>query len=192
LISQINLMLNNKNIWFLGIGLAVIMTRLLPHLPNFTIVSAAILFGATIYRKWSFMALVLVAYGIADLFINNYIYPNPGSFKWVSGGLIWIILPMIINFIILRKVYPSEIKPLGIFGAAGLSALVFFIMSNFGVFLMDSLYPKNGLGLVSCYFNALPYLASELAGCLFYSSVLYSIYWLTQDNKSHISEYAGA
>ena len=58
-------------------------------------------------------------------------------------------------------------------GATLLSALVFFIVTNFGVWAFDSLYPKTFSGLVSCYVAAIPFLRNTLMGDLMYTAILF-------------------
>ena len=57
---------------------------------------------------------------------------------------------------------------------AGLAAsILFFVVTNFGVWALDSLYPRTLEGLVICYVAAIPFFANTLAGTLFYTAVLF-------------------
>jgi len=58
--------------------------------------------------------------------------------------------------------------------APGLAAsILFFVVTNFGVWALDSLYPRTLEGLVICYVAAIPFFANTLAGTLFYTAVLF-------------------
>ena len=56
--------------------------------------------------------------------------------------------------------------------AALLGAVVFFLSSNFGVWLAGELYPVNLRGLIECYWQALPFFSYTLFGNLFYLPLL--------------------
>ena len=106
-------------------------TRLVPHLPNFTPVTAIALFGGLyISNKILAYALPLTIMFISDIFLG---FSSP---LFVYSGF------MLVTLIgTLRK------KPniLTIF----MGSLSFFIVTNFGVWLLG--YPKTWTGLVECY-----------------------------------------
>ena len=54
------------------------------------------------------------------------------------------------------------------------SAIIFFIITNFGAWL--SMYPHNLAGLLDCYLAAVPFFRSTLASTLGYSVVFFGIY----------------
>jgi hypothetical protein len=60
----------------------------------------------------------------------------------------------------------------GALTAAGLGALVFFTLSNFGVWLSSGLYERSAAGLTACFVAALPFLGGTLAGDLVWTVVL--------------------
>jgi len=60
-----------------------------------------------------------------------------------------------------------------IVGAAPLSALVFFVFFNGGVWAFDSLYPKTLAGLIACYVAAIPFFRNMLLGDLIYTAILF-------------------
>ena len=53
------------------------------------------------------------------------------------------------------------------FGFAG--ALIFFLVSNFGVWLLGSLYKKNFDGMIQCYFLAIPFFKNTLFSTIIFS-----------------------
>jgi hypothetical protein len=58
-------------------------------------------------------------------------------------------------------------------GAAMMSALLFFVVTNFGVWAMGQLYPATPGGLVDCYVAAIPFFQNTLLSNLFYSPLLF-------------------
>ncbi|MBK7098788.1 MAG: hypothetical protein IPH58_11055 [Sphingobacteriales bacterium] len=69
------------------------------------------------------------------------------------------------------------------------TALLFFLVSNFGVWASGTMYPKTGEGLLTCYAMGLPYIKGSLLSNLFYSSVLFGAYYLIENKtKLFVSE----
>ena len=62
-----------------------------------------------------------------------------------------------------------------IFGAVALNAGLFFLISNFGVWL-EGFYPQTFAGLIECYVAGLPFLGYSLLGDSFYSIILFGGY----------------
>lgn len=60
--------------------------------------------------------------------------------------------------------------------AVGGGALLFYLLSNFGLWLSGTYYPRTLDGLVHCYINALPYLGRSLLGDMIYAGLLFGGY----------------
>ena len=59
-------------------------------------------------------------------------------------------------------------------GAAALaSSVLFYIVTNFGMWLFSGFYPRTLAGLEACYVAAIPFFQNTLAGDLFYSALLF-------------------
>ena len=58
-----------------------------------------------------------------------------------------------------------------IFGVS-LSCVIFFLVSNFGVWCFSDLYMKNLEGLILCYTMAIPFLQSSLMGTIIFSTLI--------------------
>ena len=65
-----------------------------------------------------------------------------------------------------------------LFSALGASA-IFFIVSNFGVWLSSPLYAKSWEGLIACYVAAIPFLQNTLLGDLGYTALLFGLFELS-------------
>ena len=65
-------------------------------------------------------------------------------------------------------------------------AVIFYLTTNFGVWLTSAYYPKNIEGLIICYTAALPFLVNTLAGSMFYSIIMFGGYEFLQRNLSHL------
>ena len=145
--------INKKNLIIAIIMLAAVLTRLVPHLPNFTPVTAIALFGGLyISNKILAYALPLTIMFISDIFL----------------GFSSITLFVYVGFMLVTLIGTLRKKPniLTIF----MGSLSFFIVTNFGVWLLG--YPKTWTGLVECYTLALPFFRNSLLGDFFYSGVM--------------------
>lgn len=168
----------NTQLWLVT-GLIVItaLSRLVPHLPNFSPIGAICLFGAAQFQDKKFAFIVpLLAIGISDILVNNIIYATYfDGFTIFYQGFQWQYLSYVVTvfagmFIIKAVSFKSIAK--GTLAAT----MIFFLISNFGVWMSGTLYPMNGTGLMSCYIAAIPFLGGTLFGNMIYSAILFASY----------------
>ena len=57
-------------------------------------------------------------------------------------------------------------------------AVLFYLVTNFAVWAFESIYPKTLVGLVECYWMAVPFFRTMVAGDLLYLAVLFSCWAL--------------
>lgn len=157
-----------------GIILITALTRLFPHPLNFAPLGAMSLFGAAYFsnRKWAF-GVPLLAMFISDLLVNNILFASyyqsftlftPG-FIWVYGSIAAIVFA---GMLIFKKVTLPRV-----IGGSIAASVLFFLISNFGVWLADPDYPLTFSGLILCYDMAIPFFKNTLMGDLVYSAVLF-------------------
>lgn len=173
--------MNKKSILIItGFIIFAALSRLLPHAYNFTPIGAIALFGAAYFtnKKWAIL-VPLMALWISDLLLNNLVYSAyHDGFAWLTGGFIYlygsIILTVILGFIILKKITVGRVL-----SGALAASLLFFIISNFGVWISSPMYPLTIEGLIMCYTAAIPFFHNTIAGNVIYSAVLFGGYeWL--------------
>jgi len=160
-----------------GFILFAALARLLPHATNFTPLGAIALFGAAYFtkKKWAFIIPILALW-LSDLFLNNLVYAAfYDGFTLVTPGFMYIYgafaLIVILGIYLFDKITLSRV--LG--GAIG-GSVIFFIISNFGVWLTSPMYPLTAEGLALCYTAAIPFFHYTLAGNLVYCGVLFGGY----------------
>lgn len=163
------------------IVLLAAFSRLIPHPPNFTTIGAMSLFGAAYFsRKYLAFVVPIVAMWLSDLLLNNVIYGQYfDHFVWFYNGFYWTYAAFIfigfIGFGLLKKVRPANLL------IASLSAsVIFFLVSNFGVWASGTMYPNTFSGLINCYAAGLPFFKNTLMGDLAYSGALFGIFELAQ------------
>ena len=146
----------------LSLILIGILLRFMPHADNFTPVAAIALFaGAYLKRKYAIIVpLALMA--VSDIFIGMH---NVLIFTWGS----FILASLLGLFIRKNKSF------LSITGMSLISSLAFFIVTNFGVWVMGW-YPPTLSGLLNCYIMGLPFLRDFTVSTLLYSAVLFTAY----------------
>jgi hypothetical protein len=59
-------------------------------------------------------------------------------------------------------------------------SVFFFVVTNFGVWALGTLYPKTGAGLASCYAAAVPYFRNTVLGDAAFTAVLFSGLWAVE------------
>ena len=164
------------------IVLVAAFSRMMPHMPNFSPLGAIGLFGAAHFgKKWLAFCIPIAATWLSDLFINNVIYgAYYPTFTWFYSGFGWQYASYLLIAGLGFLLYRSNVSvPKVLAGALG-SGLIFFLVSNFGVWTSSSVYPQNAGGLLACYAAGVPFYQGTLLGDLFYSTVLFGGYYLLQ------------
>ncbi|MDY0103624.1 MAG: hypothetical protein RBS07_11875 [Lentimicrobium sp.] len=167
-------MKNNRITLRFAVVTAIVLTltfsRLLPHPFNFSPLAALALFGGAHYAKRRTAYLIpIIALWMSDLFLNYTFYGNfvpfyPGAvFTYASFALIVLLGSLTLN----------NLSPRNLFFTSLSASVVFFIVSNLGVWISGSIYPINAQGFVACYTAAIPFFRNTLAGDLIYSFVVF-------------------
>ena len=142
--------------------------RIVPHPPNFTPIGAMALFSGVYLRR---RPLALVAPFAAMLLSDSVIGFHSGiPFVYASFALI----------VLLGWSAISRIAVLPIAGATIASSVLFFIITNFGTWLLGGIYPHTWAGLGACYIAAIPFFQNTLAGDLFYAALLFGGFALAE------------
>ena len=150
-------LLKKEEIFPISIILILTFSRLIPHPPNFTpIIAMAIMSGYFFRNIYLSLFVMLFSMLLADVFIGFYY------------NMIFVYLTLfLITFIFFNISNKINSKNLLICSLTG--SLVFFIFSNFGVWVLGSLYEKSLTGLVECYILAIPFFLNTLLSTIFFS-----------------------
>jgi len=139
----------------LGIFLALAASRFFPHPPNFTSLLALSFYVPTILGI-RFLPALVFSFFVTDLFIG---FHGTTLFTWGSVILIGFLSKFFISNITTR-----------ISGALA-GALLFFIITNFGVWSMGS-YGYTIDGFVLCYTLAIPFFAYSMISTFIFSAII--------------------
>lgn len=140
-----------------GFVLVGVLTRLIPHPVNFTAVGALALWATTFFqdRRAAF------AIPLAILILSDLVLGFHSTMVWVYGAFFFIAALALV-------IQPRLSWGRAIAGSLTAS-LLFFVITNFGVWVSGELYPMTAEGLSQCYIMALPFLKNQVAGDLFFT-----------------------
>ena len=136
--------------------------RLVPHPPNFTPIGAMALFGGAYFGK-RILAFVapLAALFLSDLVLGFY------------AGMNFVYLSVALTVLIGWAISKQRRNVLAVGAASIAASVLFFILTNFGMWLFSGFYPVTMDGLIACYIAAIPFFQNTLAGDLFFSALLF-------------------
>lgn len=162
--------------------LLVALSRLIPHMPNYSPMTAVALFGAAHFnKKWLAILITLVATFISDIILNNTIYSYLFTkFTLFYDGFIWQYIAYIAVGLLGSRLF-SKVTKSNIILASLSATMLFFILTNFGAWVSLPLYPKSISGLVEAYTAGVPFLKGTLVSDLVYTTILFGGYYLLQN-----------
>lgn len=144
----------------------------------------AIFAGSVIKNRKIAFVLPVFSMLISDLVMQVLFWKNvtniPGFYEGQFLNYLLIASLTVIGFFI------SHRKPVQIAGGALGGTLIFFLLSNFGVWAGNGGWQraKTMSGLLQTYADGLPFLTMQVAGSLIWSVALFGLYYLiTQPKK---------
>ncbi|MFC1647291.1 DUF6580 family putative transport protein [Patescibacteria group bacterium] len=139
-----------------------VISRLIPHPPNMTTVGAMSLFTGSKYPLKKAIVVVLSTMLITDLFLGLH-------------GAMWATYGSFLAIVFIGKSISKKKNIAWIIGGSLVSSFLFFIVTNFAVWLPNSsIYPKTLAGLTECYIMALPFFRNTIIGNLMYSTIFFT------------------
>ena len=138
----------------IGIFIALAASRFIPHPPNFTSL-LALSFYVPALLGIRYLPALVGSFLITDIFIG---FHSLTLFTWGS-----VILIGFCSKFFLSNTYTRVLGAL-------IGALIFFIMTNFGVWSMGS-YGYTLSGLIMCYTLAIPFFTYSLISTFLFMSI---------------------
>jgi len=159
-----------KQLFPIGLILILALARLIPHPANFTPIIAVAITSGYFFKNINLSyATLLVSMLMADLFIGFY------------ENMIFVYVSLLIITFIFHKISGKvNFKNLFIYGFAG--SLIFFVISNFGVWALgspglDNLpYDRSLAGLIECYILAIPFFGNTFLSTIIFAYPAIFIY----------------
>tara|TARA_B100001250_G_C19567458_1_gene686138 strand:+ start:282 stop:803 length:522 start_codon:yes stop_codon:yes gene_type:complete len=164
--------MNVKHLSIILVIFIAALSRLIPHPPNFTPIIAIGLFSGFYFNNNKVLAILVPfsAMLIADIFLGFHFIS-----LFVYLGLLLIVF---VGFIIPNHNGTTSFDNV-LCGSLG-GSLTFFIISNFGVFLIG--YPKSISGFIACYTAAIPFFQTSIMADLLFTTVIFLSYDVIRAN----------
>ncbi len=154
-------MQTKNNILFVILVFIGALSRLIPHGWNFTAIGAvALVAGFLILNKALAVATPLLALLISDLVIGFH-----STMIYVYGAY-----ALIVGLGILFK-YQKQFKNIILTSVTG--SLLFFMITNFGVWAEGIIYAKNFSGLMESFVMGIPFYRNQFLSDLILTPIIY-------------------
>lgn len=154
-----------KILGIVGVIVACIVLRLLPHAPNVAPMAALALFSSyTISSRWGLLVVPLATF-FTDIFL--------GFYDWRVMAAVYGSYALITGFGVFVRAGKSSVRAIS---ATCAGSLIFFTVTNFAVWAFGEWYAKSPSGLLTAYINGLPFLRNSLLGDMGYGALLYAGY----------------
>ncbi len=153
---------------YLFVVVAVLL-RFLPHPFSFTPVGAALLFfGARGSRRQAWVPVLLLA--LSDVVLTRVRYGYPLTADHLATWA-WYAAIIGLGFLLRRNASPVRLA-----GAALATAVSFYVVSNFAVWLAwPNMYPRSLAGLAASYIAAIPFFRNEVISDVLFTAVMFGI-----------------
>ena len=139
------------------------ISRIIPHPPNFTpILAMAVTMPMLTSDRYIGLLIPLLAMFVSDIFIG------------LHNTMIWVYMSFI-AVTLTSYVFIKQFKFVNVLTMSLLSSLLFFIVTNFGVWT-SGYYGYTLSGLVTCYVMAIPFFTNTVLSTLFYSTLITVLY----------------
>lgn len=159
--------MNRKQAVFVGslIGLGIV-SRLVPHVGNFVPITALSLLGAAYLPRRYALIAPLGMMIVSDLIIGLHplILLTWGSFALIAFG----------GSMIHEKSHSRG----AVAWFAPIASVLYFLITNFGVWLEGKMYAHTLAGLWQSYVMGLPFLRNTLLADCIYTSLLFGVVYL--------------
>ncbi|MFA6570363.1 MAG: DUF6580 family putative transport protein [Bacteroidota bacterium] len=156
-----------KNLVIIGLIFFALVSRLIYHIPNVSPITAIALFGAAFFtdKRLAFSVPLLIML-LSDLIIGMH---NTMLFVYIG-----VVLSALLGIVMLKKTSFVRVA-----GASLLSSIIFFLVTNFGVWLAGW-YPPTFEGLIKSYTMAIPFFRYSVIGDLAFCGVLFGSLYLVE------------
>ena len=144
---------NKKERVLISFIIVAVLVRLFPHPPNVAPITAVALFaGPHFSRKHWAILMPILAMSVTDVFLG---------FSMITPIVYLAFVGVTALGFVLKKMN---------IGTVLLSSLLFFVVTNLGVWFLY--YPLTPEGLMICFTLALPFFGYAVVGDLFFSAAL--------------------
>jgi hypothetical protein len=163
-----------------GMILVASLSQFIPHPPNFSPMAAIAMFGGAKLGDKRLAFFVT----LASLLVCDLIQGLHQLIPFVYGSY---AINICLGIALRGTAGPGRVASASIVGS-----ILFFAITNFGVWALLGTFPLSLVGLLACYAAALPYFQNTLLSGLFYSIFLFGGAAWAEHRNSKLNEYARA
>ncbi|HEY0609825.1 MAG TPA: DUF6580 family putative transport protein [Chitinophaga sp.] len=139
---------------------------------NFTAIGASALFGGVVIKdKRLAYILPLATLFLTDLFFE--LFTNINGFY---GAQMFFVYGAFL-LITLIGTQIKKVNALTILLASIGTGILFFLISNAGVWILSGMYPRTLGGLITCYAAAIPFFRNDMFGNFFLNTIMGSVFY---------------
>ncbi len=162
-----NKLMTNRARFFTLLAIIIIAAiyRILPHPANFTPVIAVALFSGAKFRENKYAILL----PLVIMFLSDLILGLHNTLFFVYGGILLTVFTGM--FLRQKKSGISSLRNTTL--ATIFATSLFFLLTNFGVWMMTDFYPPDFNGLMESYIAGIPFLQNSLMGNLLFSLIIF-------------------
>jgi hypothetical protein len=166
--------------------LLAVLTRFIPHMPNFSPVFAALLFGGAHLKRRDSIWYPVTLLAASDVVLTTLVFRT--RLVW-GQSIIWLAFAVVA----LLGYWLRNRETVGRIGVAALAGpTAFFVIGNFGVWLGFGEYPPTWDGLVTCYVAGLPFYRNSLVASVVYTALVFGANAMYQRRHMEIATTASA
>jgi hypothetical protein len=139
---------------------------------NFNAIGASALFGGIVIKNRR-LAYILP---LLTLFLTDLFFQLFTSIQGFYGGQMIFVYGA---FLLITWIGANikKVNTVNVFLAAIGTGVLFFLISNLGVWILSPLYPHTLQGLVTCYVTAVPFYRNDLFGSFALNTVLGNVFF---------------
>ncbi len=147
-----------QTLWIaFGLIVLIVVARWVPHPPNFTpVLAVALLCGSLSPRLDYGVFIPIFGMLLGDLVLG-----------WHASA--WAVYLAIALCVVLGRWMLLRLSFGTILAGSVSASVLFFLLSNFAVWLQGDLYSLSGTGLLACYLAAIPFFHHTLLSTLFFA-----------------------
>lgn len=147
----------HSTIVLVGLIVVAALSRLIPHPFNFTPITAIAVFGGAMFANKRFSYIVpMLAMIVSDVLL--------GILKSDIGYAFHDTTLFVYGALALTVWFATSIKEVTFGSVAArtlVGSLLFFVVTNFGVWMVSGMYPMSVSGLVQCFAMAIPFYSTD-------------------------------
>ncbi len=166
--------------------LVAAVTRALPHPPNFTPLAAMALFGGAYLkdRRLAFF-LPLVAMMFSDLLLEVFFQLGLRPYSGMHATMLFVYGSMI-AITGIGTLLMNRIKPITLVGASLGASVLFFLVTNFGVYAVGAI-GHDTTSLATTYALGIPFFHYTVLGDLFFVTMLFGGFELLKNRVPQLA-----